>query len=77
MIDPDTLTLGELAAMEEVTGLTIEETLHGLAVGLWAESAQFLLACTLVLRSREAPVTLEQVAATPFITFADEPESGT
>lgn len=72
-VTEDSLTIGELAAIEEVTGLSIKQTLDGIKSGLAAQSAQFLLALLLVAGSRTEPgYTLEDAAAVPLIAFAEE-----
>lgn len=72
-VTAESLTVGELAAFEEITGLTIPETVAGFQTGLAAESATFLLALILVAGSREDPgFTLEDAAAVPFTSFAEE-----
>ena len=69
-INPDTLTLGELAIFEAVAGTSIEETVDGLATGAMVESASFLVACVLVASSRQGePLTVEQASQFPFAAF--------
>ncbi len=71
-IDPDTLTLGELAVLEEYTGLTIAEMLAALNARMQAESATFLVACVYVAGKREdLGFTPQDANAIPFVTYAE------
>jgi len=68
-LDPETITVGELAVLEEFTGYTLEDTLEALTEGRWSESATFLVACLFVVEHRADPdATVESVSG---ILFAD------
>ena len=74
VLDADTVTVGELAVLEEFTGWTIEETLTALQEGRQSVSATFLVAVLFVVRHRTDPEwTIEQASA---VVFADVDDWG-
>ena len=54
-VTPDTLTLGELAAIEELTDWTIPEIMQAFVNGEGAQYASFMLALQLIAGAREEP----------------------
>lgn len=71
-LNPDTLSVGELAVIEEMTDLELAEILVGIRDGLAARSPQFLLALMFIQGRRSSPdYTVEEAMATPFAAFAD------
>ncbi len=75
-IDPDTLTLGEYAAIEEVTGWDYPRIFTALS-GEGVTSPRFLLALQLVAGARETPgYTLEDAAQVRFLDLNREDDGG-
>ncbi len=63
LLDPDSLTLGEYAAIEEITDWTLPEIIVALSGEGVLRSAQFVLALTLIAGTRDDPeYTLEDAA---------------
>ena len=74
--DPDTLTLGEYAAIEEITGYDFPEIFTALG-GEGVTSPRFLLALQLVAGARETPgYTLEDAAHVRFLDLNRETDNG-
>lgn len=75
-IDTDSLTLGEYAAIEEVTGWDYPTIFTGLS-GEGVTSPKFLLALQLVAGAREDPgYTLEDAAHVRFLDLNREEPDG-
>ena len=70
ILDPDTLTVGEMAAIEEITGLDMAEQVAALVKAEWSRSPTVLLAVMLIQgrRDRGAGWSLEDAAS---ITLLD------
>jgi hypothetical protein len=75
LIEPGTLTLGELAAIQELTDLAISETLVAFVNGSGADSAGFILALQLIAGVRDDPTyTLIDAGAVLYADLAREGE---
>ena len=76
LVTPDSLTLGELTAIEELTDWTIPEIMQAFVNGEGAQYASFMLALQLIAGKREEPgYSLQDAGAVNYMELIPEPES--
>jgi len=74
-VTPDSLTLGELTAIEELTDWTIPEILVAFANGEGAQYASFMLALQLIAGKRDdTSFTLTDAGAVNYMDLIEQPD---
>ena len=76
LVTPDSLTLGELTAIEELTDWTIPEIMAAFVNGEGAQYGSFMLALQLIAGTREdAGYSLADAGAVNYMELIPKPES--
>ncbi len=74
-VTPDSLTLGELAAIEELTDWTIPEIMSAFVNGEGAQHASFMLALQLIAGTREeSSYTLTDAGSVNYMDLIPQPD---
>ena len=74
-VQPESLTLGELTAIEELTDWTIPEIMQAFRNGEGAQYASFMLALQLIAGTREeSSYTVQDAGAVRYVDLIPEPD---